>query len=57
MVIRTYEGRVTRTYTRNQKNRRKRIDVSDEAFDYISKQLKYPEQLGDTLDRILGLRK
>jgi len=36
---------------------RKRIDVSEETFEYIAKHLRYPEQLGDTLERLLGLKK
>jgi len=32
---------------------RRRIDVSEESFQFIASQLRYPEELGDTLDRIL----
>jgi hypothetical protein len=37
--------------------KRRRIDVSEEAFQHIARQLRYPEELGDTLDRLLGVKK
>jgi hypothetical protein len=36
---------------------RRRIDVSETTFQYLAKHNEYPEELGDTLDRLLGLRK
>jgi hypothetical protein len=36
---------------------RRRIDVSENTFNYVSRHNKYPEGLGDTLDRLLGLKK
>jgi hypothetical protein len=36
---------------------RKRIDVSESVFDYVAKHCKYPEGLGETLERLLGLKK
>ena len=36
---------------------RRRIDVNEKTFQYIAKHLQYPEQLGDTLERLLGLKK
>jgi len=36
---------------------RKRIDVDQATFDYVAKHNKYPEGLGDTLARLLGLKK
>ena len=36
---------------------RKRIDVSVSVYDYVAKHNKYPEGLGETLERLLGLKK
>jgi hypothetical protein len=36
---------------------RKRIDVSEHTFEYVAKNNRYPEELGDTLDRLLNLKK
>jgi len=36
---------------------RRRIDVSEATFQYIAAHNTYPEGLGDTLDRLLRLKK
>ena len=43
-------------YDMNDMNMVKNIRISDKAYEYLAKSVRYPESIADTVERLLGLK-
>jgi len=57
MVLTAWYTHIYKVYNINgMANMVKNIRIHDQAYEHLAKNVRYPESMADTLDRLLGLK-